>query len=86
MQAPVPATVEARADFSFDDAPALTAALRAGDDHAFHWLHAQWHARLARYCFALAAGDAAFAADIAQAAYVRLARHIRVLPSEDADI
>ena len=77
VQAPVPATAEARADFRFADAPALTAALRAGDDRAFRWLHVQWNARLARYCCALAA-------DIAQAAYLRLARHIRVLPSEDA--
>ena len=84
VQAPVPATAEARADFSFAAAPALTAALRAGDDRAFRWLHAQWSARLARYCRALAAGDDALAADIAQAAYLRLARHIRVLPSEDA--
>ena len=84
VQAPVPATAEARADFRFADAPALTAALRAGDDRAFRWLHAQWNARLVRYCRALAAGDDALAGDIAQAAYLRLARHIRVLPSEDA--
>lgn len=72
------------ADFSFANVPVLTAALRAGDDRAFRWLHTQWNARLARYCYALAAGDDALAGDIAQAAYLRLARHVRELPSEDA--
>ncbi len=87
----VPATVSmpvekrgGEANYSFADVPALTAALRAGDDHAFRWVHAQWNARLGRYCFALAAGDDTFAADIAQATYLRLARHIRVLPTEAA--
>ncbi len=84
VQAQVPATAEERATFSFADAPALTAALRAGDDRAFRWLHGQWNARLGRYCFALAAGDDALAADIAQAAYLRLAGHVSVLPSEEA--
>jgi RNA polymerase sigma-70 factor (ECF subfamily) len=87
VQAQVPATLQERvraAGFNFADAPALTAALRAGDDRAFRWLHAQWNGRLSRYCFALASGDDALAAEIAQATYVRLARHVHVLPSEDA--
>jgi RNA polymerase sigma factor (sigma-70 family) len=68
----------------FADTPALTAALRAGDEAAFRWLHEHWHARLARYCFALARGDATLAAEIAQATYLRVVRHIRVLPDDDA--
>ena len=87
VQAQVPATVEGRGhtvEFTFADVPALTAALRTGGDRAFRWLHAQWNARLSRYCFALAAGDDALAGDIAQATYLKLARHIRILPSEDA--
>lgn len=68
----------------FADTPALTAALRAGDEAAFRWLHEHWHARLARYCFALARGDGALAGEIAQATWLRVVRHIRVLPDEDA--
>ncbi len=68
----------------FADTPALTAALRTGDEAAFRWLHEHWHARLACYCFALARGDAALAAEIAQATYMRVVRHIRVLPDADA--
>lgn len=68
----------------FADTPALTAALRAGDEAAFRWLHEHWNARLARYCFALARGDAVLAAEIAQATYLRVIRHIRVLPDEAA--
>lgn len=68
----------------FADTPALTAALRAGDEAAFRWLHDHWHARLARYSFALARGDGALAAEIAQATYLRVVRHIRVLPDEGA--
>ena len=68
----------------FADTPALTAALRSGDEAAFRWLHEHWHARLMRYSFALARGDAALAAEIAQATYLRVVRHIRVLPDDDA--
>lgn len=68
----------------FADTPALTAALRAGNEAAFRWLHEHWHARLTRYCFALARGDGAQAAEIAQATYLRVVRHIRVLPDEAA--
>ncbi len=81
-----PASVQpgAAARIRFADTPALTAALRAGDEAAFRWLHEHWHARLARYCFALARGDGAQAAEIAQATYLRVVRHIRVLPDEAA--
>lgn len=68
----------------FADTPTLTAALRSGDEAAFRWLHEHWHARLMRYSFALARGDAALAAEIAQATYLRVVRHVRVLPDDDA--
>jgi RNA polymerase sigma factor (sigma-70 family) len=70
--------------FSFADTPRLTAALAAGDESAYRWLHAQWNARLIRYCFALARGDDALAGEIAQATYLRVVRHIRELPDETA--
>ncbi len=70
--------------FSFADTPALTAALRAGAEEAYRWLHAQWNARLYRYALALAAGDDALAGDIAQATYLRVSRHIRELADEAA--
>jgi RNA polymerase sigma factor (sigma-70 family) len=69
---------------TFDDTPALTKALRAGDETAYRWLYEQWHARLSRYCFALARGNDALAGDITQATYLRLVRHLRVLPDADA--
>jgi RNA polymerase sigma factor (sigma-70 family) len=74
----------ATAPFSFADTPRLTAALRAGDEDAFRWLHEQWNMRLFRYCFVLAHGDGTLAGEIAQAAYIRLFRHIRELPDEIA--
>lgn len=70
--------------FSFGDVPRLTAALRVGDEEAFGWLHRQWNDRLVRYCFALARGDGPAAAEMAQAAYLKLYRHVRVLPDERA--
>lgn len=59
-------------------------ALRPGEEEAFRWLHAWWNERLARYCFVLAGGEEGRAHEIAQAAYLRVARHIRVLPDEAA--
>ncbi len=73
-----------RESFSLAQVPALTAALRAGNEGAYCWLHAQWNGRLSRYCYALAAGDAALAQEIAQATYLRIVRHMRVLPNETA--
>src|SRR6185436_15929710 len=70
--------------FTFADTPALTAALRAGDEVAYRFLYEQWHDRLSRYCFALARGNETLAGEIVQAAYLRLVRHIRVLPKEEA--
>jgi RNA polymerase sigma-70 factor (ECF subfamily) len=70
--------------FSFADTPALTTALRAGNEAAFRWLHSQWNLRLHRYCFAIAGGDDALAGEIAQATYLRAARHLRVLADEAA--
>ena len=70
--------------FSFADVPQLTRALRDGNEEAFRWLHGEWNSRLFRYSFALAAGDEVLAGEITQAAYVRLFRHIRELPDENA--
>ena len=70
--------------FSFAETRRLTSALRAGDEEAFRWLHAQWNRRLFRYCFVLARGDGTLAGELAQAAYIRLFRHIRELPDEFA--
>lgn len=70
--------------FAFGDVPRLTAALKRGDESAFAWLHGEWNRRINRWCFALAAGDAAFAGEISQAAWLRLMRHVRVLPDEAA--
>jgi RNA polymerase sigma factor (sigma-70 family) len=70
--------------FGFDDVPGLTAALKRGDEEAFRCLHRHWNTRLSRYCYALAAGDEALAADVVQATYLRTLRHIRELPDEAA--
>ena len=70
--------------FSFDEIPELTRALKRGEEAAFAWLHRQWSGRINRYSFALAAGDDAAASEIAQAVWLRLARHIRQLPDENA--
>jgi RNA polymerase sigma factor (sigma-70 family) len=69
---------------AFDDVPRLTAALQRGEETAFTWLHGEWSERINRYCFALAAGDEAFAGEIAQETWLRLARHGRVLRDEAA--
>lgn len=82
--APVGNSRPAAMAYSFADTPALTAALRAGGEEAFRWLHAQWNPRLYRYCLALAAGDDALATEITQATYLRIARHMRVLAEEAA--
>jgi len=80
----LPDAARVAAGFAFDDVPRLTAALKQGDDAAFAWLHGEWSGRINRYCFALAAGDDALAGEIAQAAWLRLARHGRVLHDEQA--
>lgn len=70
--------------FTFADTPALTRALRGGDEEAFRWLHQQWNARLFHYSFAIAAGDEGLAGEIAQATYLRILRHVGELPGEEA--
>jgi RNA polymerase sigma factor (sigma-70 family) len=70
--------------FAFADVPRLTGALRRGDEAAFAWLHGAWSGRINRWCFALAAGEESFAREIAQATWLRLMRHLRVLPDEPA--
>jgi len=79
-----PEKVPAREAFAFGDVPRLTAALKRGDEAAFAWLHGAWSGRLNRYCFALAAGDETFAGEIAQGAWLRLVRHVRVMNDEQA--
>jgi RNA polymerase sigma factor (sigma-70 family) len=79
-----PAALSVTEAFAFGDVPRLTAALKRGDEAAFAWLHAQWSRRINRYCFALAAGDESFAREIAQAAWLRLMRHARVMNDEQA--
>jgi RNA polymerase sigma factor (sigma-70 family) len=79
-----PAALPAPEAFAFGDVPGLTAALKRGDERAFAWLHGAWSPRINRYCFALAAGDETFAGEIAQAAWLRLVRHVRVLNDEAA--
>ncbi|HET6406909.1 MAG TPA: sigma-70 family RNA polymerase sigma factor [Chthoniobacteraceae bacterium] len=66
------------------DVSRLTVALKRGDESAFALLHRAWSGRINRYCFALAAGDENFAAEIAQAAWWRLVKHIRVMDDEQA--
>lgn len=80
----IPQTASAAMTFSFDDISGLTRALKRGEETAFAWLHRQWSGRINRYSFALAAGDEAAASEIAQAVWLRLARHVRQLPDESA--
>lgn len=70
--------------WTFADVPRLTAALKRGDEKAFEWLHHAWALRINRYCFALAAGDETFAHEISQSVWLRMVRHVRVLPDEAA--
>ena len=79
-----PAALPVTEAFAFGDVPRLTAALKRGDEAAFAWLHGEWSRRINRYCFALAAGDETFAGEIAQAAWLRLVRHVRVMNDEPA--
>jgi RNA polymerase sigma factor (sigma-70 family) len=80
----MPQTLPAREAFAFEDAPRLTAALKRGDETAYAWLHERWSRRINRYCFALAAGDEALAAEFAQSTWLRIVRHIRELHDEAA--
>lgn len=73
-----------REPHSFADTPRLTAALRQGEASAFRFLHAEWNQRILRYCFALSAGDDAFATEIAQATYLRIFKKVSCLPDEAA--
>ncbi len=79
-----PAALPVTEAFAFGDVPRLTAALKRGDEAAFAWLHGAWSRRINRYCFALAAGDETFAGEIAQATWLRLVRHVRVMQDEPA--
>lgn len=70
--------------WTFADVPRLTVALKRGEEKAFEWLHHAWALRINRYCFALAAGDETFAHEISQSVWLRMVRHIRILPDEAA--
>ena len=70
--------------WTFADVPRLTAALKRGDERAFEWIHRAWALRINRYCFALAAGDQTLAHEISQSVWLRMIRHLRVLPDEAA--
>ena len=70
--------------FGFANVSRLTEALRAGDAGAFRFLHGEWNERIQRYCFALAAGDDAFAIEIAQATYLRIFKSVPRLGDEAA--
>jgi RNA polymerase sigma factor (sigma-70 family) len=80
----LPQTLPGAEGFAFADVPRLTAALKRGEDAAFVWLHGHWSRRINRYAFALAAGDDTFAGEIAQATWLRIVRHMRVLGDEAA--
>jgi len=71
-------------EFTLADVPCLTAALKRGEEKSFQWLHQAWASRINRYCFALAAGNETFAVEICQSVWLRMVRHIRVLPDEAA--
>src|SRR5688572_14345940 len=79
-----PAALPVTEAFAFGDVPRLTAALKRGDESAFAWLHGEWSMCIKRYCFALAAGDETFGGEIAQATWLRLVRHVRVMKDEQA--
>lgn len=70
--------------WTFADVPRLTVALKRGDEKAFEWLHRAWALRINRYCFAIAVGDETLAHEISQSVWLRMVRHIRVLPDEAA--
>jgi RNA polymerase sigma factor (sigma-70 family) len=82
MESATTAVFEVAAGFGFDDVARLTHALKGGDEAAFSWLHHAWSRRINRYCFALAAGDGTFASEIAQATWLRLVKHVRVMHDE----
>ena len=79
-----PAALPVTEAFAFADVTRLTAALKRGEETAFAWLHGKWSRRINRYCFALAAGDETFSNEIAQAAWLRLARHVHVMQDDAA--
>jgi DNA-directed RNA polymerase specialized sigma24 family protein len=70
--------------FHFSNTPHLITALSKGNEEAFGWLHGQWNSRIYRYCYVLARGDDALAGEIVQSVYLRIFKHIRPLPDEQA--
>lgn len=84
VQSSTPAQVQLAQAFAFDDVARLTAALKRGDEAAYAWLHVKWADRINRYCFALASADESFAGEIAQATWLRLVRHVRVMNDQQA--
>jgi RNA polymerase sigma factor (sigma-70 family) len=62
----------------------LTARLVAGEEAAWVEFHDQYFDRLLRYLFVLCRGDEQAAREALQAAFVRVARHIRQFEREEA--
>ena len=64
--------------------PALTAAVRRGDEAAVREMHIRYCERLTRYALVITRGDETAAADAVQTAFLRSLRHLRPLPDESA--
>ncbi len=76
--------VEAAACGAEWSVPALTAAVRSGEEAAVRVLHSRYHGRLTRYALVLTRGDEAVAAEAVQTAFLKSLRHLRPLPDEVA--
>lgn len=63
---------------------ALTRRLVAGEEVAWEEFHARYFDRLRRYLFALCRGDEQAAGEGLQAAFVKIARHVRRFDREEA--
>ncbi|HEY8901089.1 MAG TPA: sigma-70 family RNA polymerase sigma factor [Chthoniobacterales bacterium] len=79
-------TVTGCVDASDEDAAvaALTRRLVAGEEAAWEEFHARYFERLRRYLFVLCRGDEQAAGEALQAAFVRIARHVRRFDREEA--
>jgi RNA polymerase sigma-70 factor (ECF subfamily) len=78
--------VNARAMPSAENAAvaALTQRLVAGEEAAWVEFHGRYFDRLLRYLFVLCRGDESAAREALQAAFVRIARHVRRFDREEA--
>ena len=64
--------------------PALTAAVRRGEEAAVGVLYARYRERLTRYCLVVTRGDEALADETVQAAFLKAVRSLRKLDDEPA--